>query len=104
MPAEEEKESHSVVVDQAQSEVDILARFSEPAQEQEIDEGLAKRNLFKFAKTNNVREFVKVVELLPPKKVFVKFLSPLKPDPEGKAIIHHVLLNASDQVLQYLID
>lgn len=66
---------------------------------QEIDEANAKRNLFKFAKNNNVREFIKILEMLPQKKVFARFLSPLKVDPERKSIIHHVLLNASDQIL-----
>jgi hypothetical protein len=63
-----------------------------------------------------VREFVKLAEQLPARRVFVKckvpssnnlmfiVLSPHKVDPEHKSLIHHVLLNASDQVLQYLID
>lgn len=30
-------------------------------------------------------------------------LSPKRVDPEGKAIIHHVLLNASAKILDYLL-
>jgi hypothetical protein len=43
-----------------------------------------------------VREFVKLADQLPARRLFVKFLTPHKVDAEHKSLIHHVLLNASD--------
>ncbi len=34
-------------------------------EEQEIDEALVKRNLFKHARSGNLKEFVKVADLIP---------------------------------------
>ena len=49
-----------------------LISYESPAaaMEIEIDEVVMKRNLFKCAKNGNVREFIKLVEQIPPKKVF----------------------------------
>ena len=44
--------------------------------EPEFDEAQAKRLMFKYAKTNNVREFVKIVEQLPQRKVYSKCKTP----------------------------
>ena len=95
--------------------MEAMAGYMAYQQQSEVmDEAAIKRALFKAARVGNVKEFQKVINQLPRKKIYSRCknllpnqlkidLSPNRVDPEGKSIIHHILLNANASLLDYLL-
>jgi len=76
----------------------------------EIDENQIKRGIWKHSKSGNFEEFLKFLSYKPILSVQLKckpccFSSAdlFKPDLEGKTAIHHILMNAHTELLDYIV-